>query len=140
MPAKTRLTRAQYDTGLDAICDKYDHLPSTRAMAARQNEELETYKAGVVILETTAAPAARPPARAASVTPAKGAKRAARIAKAVRESLAAVQAQRMTATAAQAASPAPKPAARPLHEMSTDELGAVAEPRGPSRPATGGMR
>jgi len=74
MPAKTRLTRAQYDTGLDAICDKYDHLPSTRAMAARQNEELETYKAGVVILETTAAPAARPPARAASVTPAKGAK------------------------------------------------------------------
>jgi hypothetical protein len=173
-----RMTRVQYDAGLDRICDQYDDLglpmgsPAQGRVLTKMNAALETFKRTAEIVETTSRPAARPAARAVAETaPArqrpsrKAERRAARVAQAVRESLAATAAPKTAAPARAAAAPPPRltdlssddldaaafrsvtgtrspfwadestpaapvtesqtePPARPLHEMSPDELGA----------------
>jgi hypothetical protein len=107
------MTRAQYDAGLDRLCDRYQN-GATPAQAARLNEALATFKAGVTIVESVSrAPVRR--AAAPTAKPAKRSKRAARIAQAVTETLTA----------------APKPATAdvPLHQVDVDQLGALTAER-----------
>ncbi|MFI5069024.1 MAG: hypothetical protein ACHP9Z_34290 [Streptosporangiales bacterium] len=120
------ITRAQYDAGLDAICDRHGHVPSG-PKAARLNEELERFKRSVIV---EAAPDLRAATAIAEAAIAKHeAARTAR--KAARR---AVREQGLTAAAVLGRQPPPAvPAAavgaladKPLHEMSRDELASVA--------------
>jgi hypothetical protein len=88
MPAT--ITRAQFNRRLDELCDKYRD-GATPALARQLNEALASFKASVVITETTAP--ARPAPRPAAAKLPKQEKRRRRIVADVRETLAAAAAR-----------------------------------------------
>ena len=147
-----RMTRNQYDAGLDRIMDRYERLPRTLTETDHRslNRELAEFKRAAEIVETTArAPAARPatrsvretaPPRAASrpaaSKPAKPSKRDRRIATIVRETLTAAAGPKPAPGTTAPAKPTAtaKAPAKALHEMDGDQLAAatVASVRGAS--------
>jgi hypothetical protein len=119
----TTMSRKQYDEHLDALCDRYRN-GEAPVLAARLNEALSNFKAGVVIVES--APAPRKGATA-PLAKTKGSKRARRISRIVSEALTAAAAPRPASGTGGPAKPkatanAPNKA---LHEMSGDELAAA---------------